>query len=112
MLKLQNYINGQLVAPQAGNYIDNYNPAIGEVYSLIPDSDEKDVQLAVEAAQAAFPAWSNTPAEKRGKIMLRISELIEQNLERLAKAESIDNGKPLKLARTVDIPRAASNMQF
>ena len=67
--------------PVAGQYIDNYNPALGEVYSLIPDSDEQDVEQAVQAALKAFPAWSNTPAEKRGQILMRIADLIDQNLE-------------------------------
>jgi aminomuconate-semialdehyde/2-hydroxymuconate-6-semialdehyde dehydrogenase len=111
-VKLQNYINGQLNAPAANQYIDNYNPATGELYSYIPDSDEQDVEQAIKAAQAAFPSWSNTSAEKRGQIMMRIADLIDQNMDRLAEAESIDNGKPLKLAKAVDIPRASSNMRF
>ncbi|AYA38095.1 aldehyde dehydrogenase [Hymenobacter oligotrophus] len=112
MLQLRNYIGGQLVAPAAGRYLPNIEPATGQVYSQVPDSDAQDVQRAVEAAQAAWPAWRATPAEQRGKLLVRISELIERDLERLARAESIDNGKPLKLARTVDIPRAASNFSF
>ena len=112
MQKLQNYINGALVPPVSGQYIDNYDPAIGKVYSLIPDSGEADVAQAVDAAQAAFEEWANTPAEQRSRVMLRISELIEQNLDRLAKAESVDNGKPVSLATSVDIPRAAANFRF
>ncbi|TND10589.1 MAG: aminomuconate-semialdehyde dehydrogenase [Bacteroidetes bacterium] len=112
MEKLHNYINGKLVAPQSGKYFDNYQPATGKVYSLIPDSGAADVQLAVDAANAAFPAWANTPAEKRAKIIMRIAALIERDLERLAKAESKDNGKPVELARRVDIPRAVSNFEF
>lgn len=112
MLKLQNYINGELVPPLSGQYIDNFDPAIGEVYSLIPDSGEADVAQAVDAAQAAFEGWANTPAEQRSRVMMRISELIEQNLDRLAKAESVDNGKPVSLATRVDIPRAAKNFRF
>ena len=107
--KLKNYINGQMVAPVAGQYIDNYNPATGAVYALIPDSDAQDVELAVQAAQAAFPAWAATPAEKRGQLLMRIADLIDQHHNLLAEAESVDNGKPLKLAKTVDIPRASSN---
>ncbi len=98
--------------PVSGNYIDNYKPSTGEVYSLIPDSDKEDVELATEAAKAAFPEWSKTPKEKRSKILQKLSFLIEENLDRLALAESNDNGKPLKLAKTVDIPRAASNFNF
>lgn len=112
MQKIKNYINGELIEPVAKQYIDNYNPAIGKVYSLIPDSDEKDVELATEAALKAFPAWSNTPKDERSRIMLKISDLIEKNLDRLAIAESIDNGKPVSLARAVDIPRAAANFHF
>jgi aminomuconate-semialdehyde/2-hydroxymuconate-6-semialdehyde dehydrogenase len=111
-LKIANYINGELVAPVGLQYIENYNPATGKVYSLLPDSDEKDVELAVTAAHAAFPKWSNTPLETRSKILLRLAELIEKNLERMARAESIDNGKPIALARVMDIPRAASNFHF
>ncbi|GGK75628.1 aldehyde dehydrogenase [Rufibacter glacialis] len=112
MLHLQNFLNGTFVAPVSGAYLPNLNPATGEVYAQIPDSDERDVQVAVEAAQAAFPAWSGLSAEKRGRFLIKLSELIDQNLERLAEAETTDNGKPLSLSRTVDIPRASSNLYF
>lgn len=112
MQKIQNYINGELVAPVKGAYLDNYNPALGEVYSLIPDSDEQDIVIATRAAQEAFKTWSKTSIEVRSRIMLKIADLIEQNLDRLAIAESIDNGKPVSLAKTVDIPRAAANFRF
>jgi len=112
MERLQNYINGELVAPVSGNYLDNYQPATGQVYSLIPDSDAADVQAATEAAKAAFPSWSTTPAGERSRIMLKIAQLIEDNLDRLAAAESKDNGKPVWLAKRVDIPRASSNFHF
>lgn len=112
MQKLQNYINGELVAPVSGQYIDNYNPARGEVYSLIPDSDGEDVELAVKAAETAFLAWSEISNEIRSAILLRISGLITQNLDKLALAESTDNGKPVWLSRKVDIPRAAANFHF
>ncbi|KAA9331342.1 aldehyde dehydrogenase [Hymenobacter busanensis] len=112
MLHLLNYIGGQLVAPHAGRYLDNPEPATGQVFSRIPDSDAHDVQQAVAAAEAALPAWRLLPAEERGRLLVRISELIERDLERLAQAESQDNGKPVSLARAVDIPRAASNFAF
>jgi aminomuconate-semialdehyde/2-hydroxymuconate-6-semialdehyde dehydrogenase len=112
MQKILNYINGELIAPLSGSYLDNYNPSKGEVYSLIPDSDEKDIELATQSALAAFEGWSKTSIEVRSKIMLKIADLIEQNLDRLALAESIDNGKPVSLATAVDIPRAASNFRF
>lgn len=110
--KIANYIAGSLQAPLNGNYIDNINPATGEVYSHTPDSDEKDIAEAVGAARAAFPAWSTTPAEERFKILNRIAELIDENLNALALAETNDNGKPLWLSKKVDIPRASSNFRF
>ena len=112
MQTIENYINGQLVKPESNNYLDNYNPAIGEVYSLIPDSDERDVEKAVEAAKNAFPLWSRMSAEERHDILMRVSSLIERDLDFLAEAESIDNGKPKSLAKMVDIPRAVSNFKF
>lgn len=112
MQKIGNYIDGKIIAPVTGNYLDNYQPATGKVYSLIPDSDVKDVELAYAAAKKAFPSWSNTTKDERSRIMIKIADLIEKNLDRLALAESIDNGKPLKLAASVDIPRASSNIRF
>jgi len=112
MQKIKNYINGELVEPFSKNYLNNINPATGEIYSLIPDSDEHDVDAAVNAAAAAFPGWSNMPVASRSAILLKISELIEKNLDRLSLAESIDQGKPVWLAKSVDIPRAASNFHF
>ena len=112
MQSIDNYIGGEFVKPESGEYLDNLEPATGEVYSLIPDSDERDVQAAVNAAKRAFPAWSMTQPEKRFEVLMRLVSLIERDLEELARAESIDNGKPLKLARTLDIPRAASNFKF
>jgi aminomuconate-semialdehyde/2-hydroxymuconate-6-semialdehyde dehydrogenase len=112
MQKIQNYINGELIAPISGNYLDNYQPATGKVYSYIPDSDERDVELAVAAATLAFPKWSAMTTEKRSGILIKLSELIQHHLEKFAIAESMDNGKPVWLARTVDIPRAVSNLHF
>jgi aminomuconate-semialdehyde/2-hydroxymuconate-6-semialdehyde dehydrogenase len=112
MLKIENYIGGELVAPASNEYLDNFNPATGEVYSHIPDSDERDVEAAVAAAKNAFPAWSKASAEQRHDVLMRLSSLIERDLDSLAGAESIDNGKPLTLAKTVDIPRAVANFKF
>lgn len=112
MQKILNYINGALTDPISGKFIDNYNPATGKVYSVISDSDEEDVNKAVEAAKGAFESWSNTPATERAKYMNKIADLIDQHHDRLAKAESEDNGKPVSLASSVDIPRASANMRF
>lgn len=112
MEKILNYINGQLVPPISGKWLDNYNPAEGNVYSQIPDSDEKDIEGAVAAAKKTFPFWSAMPMSERSDILLKIAEGIDREFETLAKAESDDNGKPLKLAKVVDIPRASANMRF
>lgn len=112
MLQIKNYINGALIDPVGNTWLDNIEPATGEVYSLTPDSDERDIEATVQAADQAFSDWSTMPAQERAGYLLRISDLIEDNLDRLAHAESVDNGKPVSLARTVDIPRAASNFRF
>ena len=112
METIQNYIAGALVPPASSQYLDNYNPATGKVYALTPDSDETDVDRAVTAAQQAFPEWSRASNEHRSRFLFRIADLIEARLEELALAESTDNGKPLQLAKSVDIPRAAANFRF
>lgn len=112
MQKILNFINGEYTEPVSKTYSDNINPATGEVYSQIPDSDGRDVQLAVDAAAKAFQAWSVIPVSKRSDILLRIASLIEKNSDRLALAESIDQGKPVWLAKAVDIPRARDNFHF
>jgi len=112
MEKILNYIDGELVEPVSGEYIDNFEPATGSVYCGIPDSTASDVEKAVTAAKNAFLKWSNTSKDERSKILYKISELIEEELESLAQAESKDNGKPVSLARKVDIPRAAHNFRF
>jgi aminomuconate-semialdehyde/2-hydroxymuconate-6-semialdehyde dehydrogenase len=112
MQKISNYINGQLSSPQSGNHLDNYNPAEGKIYSHLPDSDERDINLAVQAAQSAFAGWSAMPIAQRATILQKIADLIDRDLDKLALAESIDQGKPVKLAKSVDIPRASANMRF
>ncbi|RME98910.1 MAG: aldehyde dehydrogenase [Bacteroidetes bacterium] len=112
MEKLHNYIQGALVPPLNNRYLDVYNPANGAVYLQVPASDEDDLQQAVAAAQAAFPHWSSSSLTARQRTLSKIADLIEHQLERLSQAESRDNGKPLWLARTVDIPRAAANFRF
>lgn len=112
MQKLQNFINGSYQNPVSNEYIDNFEPATGKVYSLIPDSDERDVEAAVVAAEKAFPIWSKMSVEERSKILVRLSEGIERRMDEFVKAESKDNGKPITLAAHVDIPRAVSNFHF
>ncbi|MDP9004175.1 MAG: aldehyde dehydrogenase, partial [Verrucomicrobiota bacterium] len=111
-IQIQNFIGGEFVGPVGGKYLDNMEPATGNPYSQVPDSGSRDVELAVAAAEKAFAEWSRTSAMDRSRILLRMADLIERDLEKYARAESIDTGKPLSLARGLDIPRAASNFRF
>ena len=112
MDKILNYIDGELVAPISGNYLDNYNPSTGKVYSLVPDSDKDDVDIAVAAAKKAFKGWSTTSKQDRSDILMKLADIIEKHFDELVKAESRDNGKPESLAANVDIPRAPANIRF
>ena len=112
MIQIQNYIDGTFVNPIQNEWIDNTDPSNGLVYGKIPNSCSKDVQVAYKAAQKAFIPWSETSIEERSSILLKIAHLIEVHLNRFAEAESKDNGKPISVAKTVDIPRAASNFRF
>jgi aminomuconate-semialdehyde/2-hydroxymuconate-6-semialdehyde dehydrogenase len=112
MHTISNFIGGRLVAPASGAWLDDVEPATGRVYARVPDGSAADVEAAVEAARRAFPEWSGRPAAERAAVLERLADLIEENLERFARAESIDSGKPLALARAVDIPRAVANFRF
>ena len=109
---ISHYIDGALVEPSSGVYLDNIDPSTGECYSKIPAGDSVDVDLAVDAAQRAFPQWSQTAAAERSRIMVRLADLIHEHRTALAEAECIDNGKPLSLALQMDIPRAEDNIRF
>ena len=110
--QMRNFINGEFVEPINGRYLDNLEPATGKPYSQAADSDAHDVDLAVTAAEKAFVDWSKKPATERSGFLLRIADLIERDLEKFARAESIDTGKPISLARTLDIPRSIANFRF
>jgi len=112
MEKILNYINGELVGPEGGKFLDNYNPSTGKVYSLIPDSEKIDIDNAVASAKEAFKSWSKTSKQDRSNILMRLADTIEKHSEELIKAESKDNGKPETLAAHVDIPRAPANIRF
>jgi aminomuconate-semialdehyde/2-hydroxymuconate-6-semialdehyde dehydrogenase len=112
MEKILNYINGVLTEPIEGKFFHTINPAIGKPYALVSDSDKADVANAAEAAAVAFPKWSANAARDRSSILIKIAELIERDLDKLALAESIDQGKPVALAKALDIPRAAANIRF
>lgn len=112
MTDILNYINGQLVPPAEDRWLDDYNPATGRVYARIPDSGADDVEAAYRAASAAFAGWAALTRAERSLWLNRIADSIAQRIDELAKAESIDNGKPVWLAKRVDIPRASDNFRF
>jgi len=112
MERIENYIDGKLTEPLSGKYLDNIDPATGEVYNHIPDSGPQDVERAVHSAERACADWASASVDVRFAILTRIADLIDRDLDSLAKAESIDNGKPVRLARLVDIPRASANFRF
>lgn len=112
MQKILNYINGELVEPVSGKYFENFNPATGKAYSLVPDSCADDINIAVSYAKSAFNDWSRTTIKYRSDLLMRLANKIEEYSEELILAESIDNGKPESLARLVDIPRASENFRF
>lgn len=112
MQKILNYINGEYVEPVSKQWLDNYNPSNGEVYSQIANSNAADIENAYQAAKEAFPKWSNSTIDERSRILLKIADIIEEKMIDLAKAEAKDNGKPLSLALAVDIPRASANFRF
>ena len=98
--------------PVSGQYLEDVDPATGEVIAEVADSDPADVDAAVAAASRAFPSWRKTPAEQRSKLLMRLADLIEENFDELASLESEDNGKPVSLARRLDVPRAIKNFRF
>lgn len=112
MKHILNYIGGELIAPTANKWLDNFNPATGQVYSLIPDSDAHDVEMAYQAAKAAFAPWSRLTRAERSQWLSKVADRIAERLDELALAESTDNGKPVWLAKRVDIPRASDNFRF
>src|SRR6516165_9208036 len=112
MLTIRHFIDGQHADPASAEWFDKIDPATGQVVAAVPDGDSRDVNTAVQAAVRAFPAWSRTPTAERSRLLLAIADKIDANLEKLALAECVDGGKPLRRARMVEIPRAAANFRF
>lgn len=110
VVKLQNFINGEFL--DCEKYLDSFDPSTGEVWAKVPDSSAADVDLAVKAAKDAFQGWSATAVQERSRIMMKIADLLEARLDEFAELESRDQGKPVWLAKTVDIPRAVHNFRF
>ncbi len=112
MIEIQNFINNQQQPSRAGHWIDVYEPATGKIYARLANSSPEDVEDAVNAAQTAFRGWSALAAEQRADVLNQIAAQIEKRASELIAAESKDNGKPVRLAARIDIPRAVSNFQF
>ena len=112
MLTLTHSIGGEARPAASGRTLPVYEPATGAQYAACPAGDADDVDAAVQAAESAFPAWSALPASERARWMERLADALEQRREDFARAESRDAGKPLALAREVEIPRAVANLRF
>ncbi|UJJ58995.1 aldehyde dehydrogenase [Rhodanobacter denitrificans] len=110
--RLANLIDGRLQAPHLDAWLDVHDPATGQVFMHCPDSSTADVAAAVDAARRAAPGWAGTPIEQRAHYLNRLADLVEARLEEFAALESRDSGKPLGLARRLDIPRAVSNLRY
>ncbi|HUL64974.1 MAG TPA: aldehyde dehydrogenase family protein [Burkholderiaceae bacterium] len=107
-----NFINGRFVKPVKGQYFDVITPISGKVYTRAARSSAEDVELALDAAHAAAAKWGATNAADRANVLLKIADRIEQNLELLAYAETVDNGKPIRETLNADIPLAADHFRY
>jgi len=112
MEQLTNFINGKFMQPKTEKYLDVFEPATGQVYSKVPNSNSTDIDVAFQAANAAFPGWSELTVTDRSQYLHKISELLEHQLDDFANYESRDTGKPVTLEQSVDIPRAIANFRF
>ncbi|MFL5327786.1 MAG: aldehyde dehydrogenase [Gemmataceae bacterium] len=112
MRTIQNHIAGRDVPPVGGDYFEKLDPATAQPLARVPDSDARDVDAAVAAASAAFPAWSQTPAGERSRLLIAVADRIAAELDTLARLECEDAGKPLRLAKAMDIPRSAANFRY
>jgi aldehyde dehydrogenase len=110
--RYDNFIGGKFVAPVKGQYFDVVTPINGKVYTQVARSDEADINLALDAAHAAAAKWAATPPAERANILLKIADRIDQNLEKLAYAETVDNGKPMRETLNADIPLSADHFRY
>jgi len=110
--KYDNFIGGKFVAPVSGVYFDNISPIDGKVFTKAARSDHRDVDAALDAAHKAFPAWSKLSVTARSNLLLKIADTIEQNLEYLARVETVDNGKPIRETRAADLPLVVDHFRY
>lgn len=107
-----NFIGGKWVAPTRGEYFDNISPVDGNSFTKIARSTSEDIDLALDAAWAAAPAWNNSSATERSNLLLKIADVMEANLETLARVETWDNGKALRETRAADLPLAVDHFRY
>ena len=110
--KYGNYINGKFVEPKSGKYFDNTSPISNEKICSIARSNEKDVDAALDAAHAAFPSWGKTSITERSNMLLKVADAIEKNLNTLAVAECLDNGKPIRECMAADLPLVIDHWRY
>jgi aldehyde dehydrogenase len=110
--RYDHYIGGQWVAPSSGDYFDNYSPIDGKVFTQAARGNAADIEKAIDAAAEAFKTWSISGAAYRSNILLRIAQVIEDNLEYLAIVETIDNGKALRETRAADLPLVVDHFRY
>ena len=110
--RYENYIGGEWVAPVKGQYFENITPVTGDVICEIPRSSAEDIEVALDAAHKAAPAWGKTSTTERSNILLKIADRIEQNVEMLSVAETWDNGKAVRETLNADIPLAVDHFRY
>ena len=110
--RYDNFIGGKFVAPVKGQYFDVVTPVTGKPYTQAARSTAEDIELALDAAHAAADAWGKTPAADRANILLKIADRIEANLELLAYAETVDNGKAIRETLNADIPLTVDHFRY
>lgn len=106
------FIGGKWVAPVRGEYFENYSPVTGAPFTLAARGTAEDIELALDAAHAAFPAWSKTSVTERSNLLLRIAQIMEENLDYLATVETVDNGKAIRETRAADIPLCIDHFRY
>jgi aldehyde dehydrogenase len=110
--RYENFIGGHWIAPTKGAYSENVTPATGEVFTEVPKSTPEDIELALDAAHAAKGAWAEASAAERSRVLIKVADAIEDNLESLAVAESWENGKPVRETLAADIPLAVDHFRY
>ncbi|WP_217604799.1 aldehyde dehydrogenase family protein, partial [Chitinophaga sp. GbtcB8] len=110
--KYDHYINGKWVAPDSGEYFDNISPIDGKAFTQAARGNAKDIEKAIDAASQAFPGWSKTSAAYRSNLLLKIAQVVEDNLEYLAIVETIDNGKAIRETRAADLPLVVDHFRY